>query len=389
VGGPGPGAAAPAAAPASVTGWLALGRELGASDLHLVPGAPPCLRVAGEITPVEGAPALDGPSIFEAARALLAASGALPAWHAWREEDRDIDIGVTLPGAGRLRVNLLYGWGEPAMEIRLVSDRIPPPDALGLPGVTRSLMTRRAGLWIFTGATGSGKSTTQAAILQEILRTRPVRVITIEDPIEYAYEHGRGIVTQREVGVDTASFERAVITALREDPDVILVGEMRDLETIRQTLRAAETGHLVLATLHTKDAPGAIDRMIDVFPPGQQEQIRVQLADVLLAVYAQVLVPCPFREPPPGHPSLRGRAAAFEVLLGPMAELYATGAMIRERQTAQLVTVMESSARMGCRTMERALAELVASGAVPEDAASEVAIRRETLARILREMRRA
>ncbi len=368
--------------------WLALGRELGASDLHAVPGASPRLRISGALAPLEGAPEITGPMLAEITRDLLYGAGYGQAWHDWYYEEHDLDLGLTIDGVGRLRCSLLFDRGAPAIIVRLVADRIPSLESLGLPAVTRSLMQRHAGLWIFTGATGSGKSTTQAAILRAILEEQPRRVITIEDPIEYLHAHARGLVTQREVGLDTASFERGVLGALRQDADVILIGEMRELETIQQAVRAAETGHLVLATLHTKDAPGAVDRLIDVFPPGQQEQIRLQLSDVLLAVYAQQLVPASPAAREPEERALRGRVAAVEVLLGPMAELYATGAQIRDRRTQQLVTIMDSNVRLGCQTMERALVELVLAGRVTERDALDAAVRKEAFQRLLAELRR-
>ncbi len=372
----------------TLLGWLAYGREAGASDLHMVPGAPPYLRISGVLAPIDGASELTGAFLAEVTRDLLYGAGYGQAWTDWYHEEHDLDLGLTLDGVGRLRLSLLFDRGAPAVAVRLVADRIPSLGSLGLPDVTRSLMTRHAGLWIFTGATGSGKSTTQAAILRAILEEQPRRVVTIEDPIEYVHAHALGLVSQREVGLDTVSFERGLLGALRQDPDVILIGEMRELETIQQAVRAAETGHLVLATLHTKDAPGAIDRLIDVFPPGQQEQIRLQLSEVLLAVYAQQLVPAAPAAQEPEERALRGRVAAVEVLLGPMAELYATGAQIRDKRTQQLVTLMDSNVRIGCQTMERALVELVLGGKVTEQAALDAAVRKEAFQRLLQELRR-
>jgi len=368
--------------------WLARGREVGASDLHALPGAPPCLRISGVLTPIAGAPALTPAMLTEITRDLLHGAGYGEAWRDWYDEDHDLDLGLTVAGLGRLRLSLLFGRSAPALAIRLVADRIPSLESLGLPAVTRSLMKRHAGLWIFTGTTGSGKSTTQAAILRAILEEQARRVITIEDPIEYVHAHGQGLVTQREVGLDTVSFERGVLAALRQDPDVILIGEMRELETIQQAVRAAETGHLVLATLHTKDAPGAIDRLIDVFPPGQQEQIRLQLSEVLLAIYAQQLVPAAPAAPQAEERVLRGRVAAIEVLLGPMAELLATGTQIRDKRTSQMVSLMDSNVRLGCQTMERALVELVLSGRMTEPAALDAAVRQDGFQRLLQELTR-
>jgi twitching motility protein PilT len=330
----------------------------------MVPGAPPYLRISGVLTPIDGASELTGAFLAEVTRDLLYEAGYGQAWTDWYHEEHDLDLGLTLDGVGRLRLSLLFDRGAPALAVRLVADRIPSLGSLGLPAVTRSLMKRHAGLWIFTGATGSGKSTTQAAILRTILEEQPRRVITIEDPIEYVHAHAMGLVSQREVGLDTVSFERGVLGALRQDPDVILIGEMRELETIQQAVRAAETGHLVLATLHTK------------------------LSEVLLAVYAQQLVPAAPAAQEPEERALRGRVAAVEVLLGPMAELYATGAQIRDKRTQQLVTLMDSNVRIGCQTMERALADLVLANKVTEQAALDAAVRKEAFQRLLQELRR-
>lgn len=369
-------------------GWLRRGREAGASDVHAVPGAPPYLRVSGVLTPILDSPSLTAKLLAEVTQGVLHEAGYGQAWQEWYYEEHDLDLGLTLDGIGRLRLSLLFDRGAPALAVRLVAERIPSLESLELPAVTRSLMKRHAGLWIFTGATGSGKSTTQAAILRTMLEEHPRRVITIEDPIEYVHVHAEGLVSQREVGLDTQSFERGMLGVLRQDPDVILIGEMRELETIQQAIRAAETGHLVLTTLHTKDAPSAVDRLVDVFPPGQQEQIRLQLSDVLLAIYAQQLVSTAPTVRQPEELALRGRVAAVEVLLGPMAELYATGAQIRERRTQQLMTIMDSNIRLGCQTMERALVELVVAGKVTERAALDAAVRKETFQRLLVELGR-
>jgi twitching motility protein PilT len=362
--------------------WLALGREAGASDLHLVPGAAPHLRIGGRLTPVADAPVLDGAETASLLEAFLHDRGCGEAWALFAYQRHDFELGLTLDGIGRLRLSLFFDRGSSGAAIRLVARDIPPLAALGLPRVTESLMRRAKGLWIFTGATGSGKSTTQAAILRAIIAEQPRRIITLEDPIEYMHEHGAGLVSQREIGLDTESFERGILSALREDPDIILVGEMRELEAIQQALRAAETGHLVLATLHTADAPGAIDRIIDVFPASQQAQVRVQLADVLLAVYAQQLVPSVVTAAPTMR-ELRGRVAAVEVLLGPMAELHAARARIREAGVGSLYQLMETHVQMGCQTMERALADLVRTGRITERAAREAAVKKETLSGLL------
>jgi twitching motility protein PilT len=364
--------------------WLAEARRRGASDLHLVPGAPPHLRVRGDLEPLDGLPELRPEDMGALVEPLL--DGAQASWSDFLMVRHEMDLGVDLPEVGRLRVNLLFDRGRPAAAIRLVPREIPPLAALGLPRVTESLMRRAKGLWIFTGATGSGKTTTQAAIVRAILDERPVRVITLEDPIEYVHRHGRGLVSQREIGRDTESFEQGIVSALREDPDVILVGEMRDLETMRQALRAAETGHLVLTTLHTTDATQVPDRIIDAFPAGQQNQIRIQLSEVLLAVFAQQLVRCDGGRAGEGDGALadlRGRVAAFEVLLGPMAELYQVRTLIRQPQPGGLYAVMEQNVAAGCQTMERALVDLVLAGRLSPKAARQAAVRRDVFDRLL------
>ncbi|HLJ58881.1 MAG TPA: PilT/PilU family type 4a pilus ATPase [bacterium] len=370
----------PDLADSRIVAWLRYGRTVGASDLHLKPGAPPNLRVTGALTPIEGAAVLTGQAISEMMGLLV---GGKVSWSDFMLQRHELDVGLEPGGVGRLRVNALFDRGQPAVAIRLIPQTIPALDTLGLPAITTSLVRRQKGLWIFTGATGHGKTTTQAAILRAILNDRPRHVITLEDPIEYTHEHGGGLISQREVGWDTESFEQGIVSALREDPDVILVGEMRDLETIRQALRAAETGHLVLTTLHTVDASLVPDRIIDVFPATQQAQIRIQLSDVLMAVYAQQLV----RTNRPAEEGealdLSGRIAAVEVLLGPMAELYPARAMIRTPSAGTLYTLMEQSHRAGCQTMERALVELVEAGKLTEAAAREAAIRRDTFDRLM------
>jgi len=366
---------------AQVMGWLKLGRAQGASDLHLKPSAPPCLRLSGDLNPIENAPVLDGPMVAAMAAPLVAGKAN---WRDFLFTTHELDVGVEFPDVGRLRINAMIADRQPAAAIRLIPSVIPSLSDLGLPAITASLMKRQRGLWVFTGTTGSGKTTTQAAILKAILAEQPRHVITLEDPIEFVHRHARGYVSQREIGRDTRSFQQGIISALREDPDVILVGEMRDLETIQQALRAAETGHLVLATLHAADASQLPDRIVDVFPPQQQNQIRIQLSDILLAVYAHQLVKTyrPARDG--GAPELAGRVAAIEVLLGPMAELYATRAIIRKPEAGALYTQMEMNTKLGCQTMERALVELVQAGKLTEQTAREAAIKRDVFDNLLK-----
>jgi twitching motility protein PilT len=268
----------------------------------------------------------------------------------------EYDCAYTVPGLSRFRVNIFRQRGTVSLALRTIPFGIPPFDSLGLPEVTREILRRPQGLVLVTGPTGSGKSTTLAAMVDEINRTMQKHVITLEDPIEYLHAHRQSIVVQREVGLDTKSFATGLRAALREDPDVILVGEMRDLETISTAMTAAETGHLVLATLHTPDAAQTIDRIIDAFSPSQQVQIRYQLASVLVAVYAQRLLP---------HRSGRGRVAAFEVLVN----VPAVANLIRTEKVHQLKSVMQTGARYGMRTLEQDLNRLVAEGKVRREEA--------------------
>ncbi|MBQ5849979.1 MAG: type IV pilus twitching motility protein PilT, partial [Lachnospiraceae bacterium] len=261
------------------------------------------------------------------------------------EENGEIDMSFAVVGQGRYRANIFKQRGSIAMAFRVVDTTVPSPEKLGVPNSVIELYQKKRGLILVTGPTGSGKSTTLAAIIDKINNCRESHVITLEDPIEYLHQHKKSIVNQREIGLDTNSYANALRAALREDPDVILVGEMRDFETISVAITAAETGHLVLSTLHTIGAASTVDRVIDVFPPHQQQQIRVQLANVLEAVISQQLVPMIGGE---------GRVAAFEVLHSNSA----VKNLIREGKTHQLTSVMQTNRKMGMMTMDDALAQL-------------------------------
>lgn len=324
--------------------------ERKASDLHLTVGIPPYLRIDGALLPMDHPP-LTVEDCSRLAREILDEK----AWLEFQELG-EYDCAYTVPGLSRFRVNIFRQRGTVSLALRTIPFGIPPFDSLGLPEVTREILRRPQGLVLVTGPTGSGKSTTLAAMVDEINRTMQKHVITLEDPIEYLHAHRQSIVVQREVGLDTKSFAAGLRAALREDPDVILVGEMRDLETISTAMTAAETGHLVLATLHTPDAAQTIDRIIDAFPPSQQVQIRYQLAGVLVAVYAQRLLP---------HRSGRGRVAAFEVLVN----VPAVANLIRTEKVHQLKSVMQTGARYGMRTLEQDLNRLVAEGKVRREEA--------------------
>ncbi len=326
--------------------------ERGGTDLLLTAGMPPLMRVDGAITPMPGEPVIDEDTIRRHLGELLA-----PDQSATFERHLDVDFTVGWEGKARLRGNAFSQKGLPTVALRIIPEEIPSFDELLIPESVRRLATLPQGLILVTGPTGSGKSTTQAALVDHINTHRACHVLTIEDPIEYVHRHKRSVVHQREIGADAPSFERALRSALREDPDVLLVGEMRDPESIAITLTMAETGHLVMSTLHTNDASQALDRVVDVFPAERQAQIRLQLASSLVAVVAQRLLP----------KVGGGLVAAFEVLLGTQA----VRNLIREGKTRQLRNVITTSRAEGMQTLEHSLNERVAAGLVTyEDAMS-------------------
>jgi twitching motility protein PilT len=330
---------------ALIDGYLTTLWDRKGTDVLLVAGAPPLMRIDGSIVPIDGAP-LTPEDTARTVRGVLA--GEL--WDAFQVE-REIDFSFNWEGNARFRANAYHQRGSVALSLRLIPYAIPSGAELGLPAVTRSWADLRQGMILVTGPTGSGKSTTLAAILDEINRTRAWHIITIEDPIEYVHRHQAAAISQREIGQDTDSFAHALRSALREDPDVLLVGEMRDPETIQTALTIAETGHLVFATLHTNDAGQAIDRIVDVFPGDKQAQIRVQLAGSLTGIISQRLLPRVGG----------GRVAAFEVLTG----TYAVRNLIRDGKSSQLRNLITTGgAKFGMQTLEQSLTELVSAGEI-------------------------
>lgn len=323
----------------TVNELLLVAANMKASDLHLTVGVPPKVRVYGELI------SLDGPKLTPDDLHTLAYSILPPAQIAKFEDMGELDFSYSIPKVGRYRANVFHQRGSLAITIRLVGEEIPSPDLLGVPESVQELIHKRRGLVLVTGPTGSGKSTTLASLIDLINRQYAYNIITLEDPVEYLHPHKTSIVNQREVGTDTKSFSGALVSALREDPDVILVGEMRDLDTISTAITAAETGHLVFSTLHTVGAASTIDRIIDVFPPYQQGQVRSQLSLVLEGVISQQLIPMT------GN---RGRKAAFEVMLATPA----IRNLIREGKTHQISGIMQTSKRMGMQTMDDAIFEL-------------------------------
>ena len=303
---------------------LRTAKEAGASDVHITVGIPPKMRVNGKLI------AMNYPRMAPA-DTLQAVLEIMNETQREKFEERgEYDMSFSIPELGRFRVNAFKQRGTVALALRLVGTRVPDVKELGIPESVVDLYTRKRGLILVTGPTGSGKSTTLAALIDTINKNREAHVITLEDPIEYLHRHDKSMVNQREIGLDTESYANALRAALREDPDVILVGEMRDFETISVAITAAETGHLVLSTLHTIGAASTVDRIIDVFPPHQQQQIRVQFANVLEAVISQQLIP---------RADGQGRVAAFEVLHAN----YAVRNMIRESKSHQLISVMQTN----------------------------------------------
>lgn len=331
---------------------MVLAGEKKASDIHLTVESPPVLRINGSLEQIQ-MEKLSQADLNTFAHSLMDEKQAKHF-----AENGESDLSYSLPGVGRYRVNLFRQRGSIGIVIRLIPFIIPSPEDLGLPPVSIELAKLHKGLVLVTGPTGSGKSTTLASLIDYINQTRACHIVTIEDPIEYLHRHKLSLVNQREVGNDTHSFTNALRAVLRQDPDVILVGEMRDLETIATAVTAAETGHLVFSTLHTNDATQSVDRMIDVFPPHQQQQIRVQLAAVLQGILSQQLFP---------RADHKGRVAAIEVMMATPA----VRSLIREGKTHQLPTVIQTNAKLGMQTMDKAILDLVQRGLVAYEAARE------------------
>lgn len=333
---------------------LQTAKDAGASDVHLTVGIPPKMRVNGDLIN------MDYPKMLPPDTKAVADEIMNDLQKEKFEERGEFDMSFSIPDLGRYRVNVYHQRGSVAMAFRLVGTQVPSPEQLGIPKSIVDLSQRKRGLVLVTGPTGSGKSTTLASIIDNINKTRDAHVITLEDPIEYLHQHRMSMVNQREIGIDSMSYANALRAALREDPDVILVGEMRDFETISVAITAAETGHLVLSTLHTIGAASTVDRVIDVFPPDQQQQIRLQLSNVIEAVISQQLIPTK-----DGH----GRVAAFEV----MHANHAVRNLIREGKSHQLASVMQTNARLGMQTMDDAITSLYYAGRISMEDAIEFA----------------
>jgi twitching motility protein PilT len=335
----------------SIDDLLSRMSELDASDLHITPGVEPVVRVRGELARLEGFQKLTPDATRELVYRIMSTEQ-----QKLLETRRSVDLAYTLPGVARFRVNVYFQRSSVGAAFRMIPTEIKSLEELGLPPQLADLAAKPRGLVLVTGPTGSGKSTTLATLIDQINRTRAQHILTIEDPIEFLHWHRGCIVNQREIGPDATTFADALRAALRQDPDVILVGEMRDLETISTALTAAETGHLVFATLHTQSAPTTIDRIIDVFPAEQQDQVRIQLASTLQGVVTQTLVPTA---------DGRGRIAALEILIPDDA----VRNLIRQGKVEQIYSVMQTGTGRGMQTMEQSLADLVLRQIVAKDVA--------------------
>ncbi|MBP5152288.1 MAG: type IV pilus twitching motility protein PilT [Lachnospiraceae bacterium] len=338
----------------SIAEILRTAKIAGASDVHLTVGIPPKMRVNGDLL------SMDYPKVLPPDTEAVAQEVMNEKQRAIFDERGEYDMSFAIRDLGRYRVNVFHQRGSIAFAFRLVGTAIPSPEELGIPESVIDLSQRKRGLVLVTGPTGSGKSTTLASIINRVNHTRDAHVITLEDPIEFLHQHDKSMVNQREIGIDSGNYANALRAALREDPDVILVGEMRDFETISVAITAAETGHLVLSTLHTIGAASTVDRVIDVFPAHQQPQIRIQLSNVLEAIISQQLIPTA---------DGRGRVAAFEVLHAN----HAVRNLIREGKSHQLMSVMQTNRKSGMITMDEAIAQLYIAGKITKDDAIEFA----------------
>lgn len=336
-----------------------------ASDLHIQVGLPPMLRIDGALTPVTGADALDEEAIEALIFAVLDEDQKQILL-----KDKEFDFSFAYGDLGRFRVNAFHERGNMAAAMRLIPNEILTIEQLGLPQIVNKFADYPRGLVLVTGPTGSGKSTTLAALVHKINVEKAAHIITIEDPIEFTHRSQKSVIVQREVHYDTYSFSAALRSALREDPDVVLIGEMRDLETIASAITIAETGHLVFATLHTNSAAQSVDRMIDVFPPHQQPQIRAQLSNILMAIASQRLVPA----------IGGGRIAAAEILIANPA----VRNIIREGKSHQLEAVIQTGAEFGMQSMDKTLASLIHEGRITYEEARNFAVDLDELDRLMR-----
>lgn len=355
---------------------LKFASRIGVSDVHFTVGMPPFFRLNGTLLSVETFAEQDPEGVLVTTKLTPADTDEVACqlmdetqFKSFKEIG-EYDFSYSIAGVGRFRVNAFKQRGSTALAIRLIREKIPAIEELGLPQVVVQLARRPRGLVLVTGPTGSGKSTTMAAMIDLINREQQLHIITLEDPIEYLHRHGKSLVNQREIGSDSQSFAKALRAAMREDPDVILVGEMRDLETIATAITAAETGHLVLATLHTTSAAQTIDRIIDIFTPHQQQQIRIQLSNTLQGVIAQQLLPRIDRQ---------GRIAALEIMVATPA----IRNLIRDNKTYQIISQLQTGGKFGMQTLDMALRNLCKAGIISREEAMNHANDPDGLTRML------
>ncbi|KRQ86856.1 Twitching mobility protein [Caloramator mitchellensis] len=339
--------------------------EMEASDIHITVGIPPTFRINGILKHI-GEEKVTPKDTEYCAKSILTEEQ-----YERYLQYGEIDLSYSIQGIGRFRVNIFKQRGSDALAIRTVAPQIPTLEKLNMPPVLKELCTKNRGLVLVTGPTGSGKSTTLAAMINEINSSRNCHIITLEDPVEYLHKHKSSIVNQREIGYDSKSYANALRAALREDPDVILVGEMRDLETISIAITAAETGHLVFSTLHTIGASKTIDRIVDVFPPHQQQQIKVQLAAVLEGVISQQLIT---------RADGKGRVCAMEIMVATPA----VRNLIREGKTHQIDSIVQTGGRYGMKTMDSSLVELFKKGLITEEDALTYSVDKDIMERLMR-----
>jgi twitching motility protein PilT len=342
--------------------------ELNASDLHITAGTEPAVRINGALERLDGFTRLSSDTTLHLLYRIMSTEQQKLVEH-----NRQLDLSYSIPGVARFRVNVYSQRESLAAAFRMIPAGLKTLEDLGLPTDLYEFAHLPRGIVLVTGPTGSGKSTTLAALIDHINASRPDHIITIEDPIEFLHKHKRCIVNQREIGADATTFAEALRGALRQDPDVILLGEMRDLETISTALTAAETGHLVFATVHTQSAPSTVDRLIDVFPAAQQEQIRIQIAATLQGVVTQNLVP---------RADGQGRVGALEILVPDDA----TRNLIRQAKVEQVYSIMQTGSSRGMQTMEQALADLVVRSVITKDVAMSRSSRPDQLEGLLERM---
>ncbi len=337
---------------------IQLSVQLKASDLHLSPGLPPMLRIDGDLVPAPHASPISAQRVRQLIESVLN-EAQLETWGSLL----DLDFSIALPQTALCRVNVFHQKDGPAAVFRIIAENPPSLEELNFPSVLKDLLELPSGLILVTGPSGSGKSTTLAAMIDHLNKSHPYHIITIEDPIEYVHTSKKSLISQRQLHRDTQSFAAALRAALREDPDVILVGEMRDLETIRLALTAAETGHLVMATLHTSSAPRAVNRIVDVFPAGEKNIIRNLLSESLAGVICQTLL----------KKAGGGRAAALEIMLGTTA----IRNLIREDKIAQMYSVIQTGKELGMTTLDQSLQTLLSKKVITHEKAREAALNKE------------